>query len=332
MMSSNGGHLGNRGARRQAVAVDLGGTWLKCALVDEDGAVRSSQRIPTPADGRESVLSALRSAIGETGETAGGLPAVDAVGIGSPGMIDGNGYLHGAAVNISGWADFSIAGELERRLGRSVVALNDANAAAMGELRFGAGRGVHDIALVTVGTGIGVGIVIEGRPHAGKGGVAGELGHLVIYPGGRICSCGNRGCIEAYASASGMRSLVRELADGFDDAASELAHAARSVSSDLTSEEIYRRLRSGDPLAAAVNETVCEALAHAAAVLAVTVAPERIVFAGGIMGSADLILPRVRERFERFVLPHVAGSVELTPAGLSSDAGLVGAAAAALAI
>ncbi len=322
----------NGGGTRQVVAVDLGGTWLKCALVDETGSVSRSRRIATPTDGRESVLEATSTAIREAADAAGGVSAVDAVGIGSPGMIDGDGYLHDAAVNIAGWADFSIAGELERRLGRRVVALNDANAAAMGELRFGAGRGTRDLALVSVGTGIGVGIVIEGRPHAGRGGGAGELGHLVIDPGGRLCACGNRGCIEAYASASGMRSLVRELADGFDERASDLARAARSGASDIEAEHIYTQLRNGDPLAAAVNETVCDTLARAAAALALTVAPERIVFAGGIMGSADLIIPLVRERFGRFVLPHVAASVEFVVAELSSDAGLVGAAAAAFAV
>ena len=320
----------SKGSRR-AVAVDLGGTWLKCALVDEDGEVSAAQRIATPGDGRDAVLSALSSAIESVADSAGGLSAVDAVGLGSPGTIDGDGYLHGAAVNIAGWNDFPIAGELKRRLGRSVVALNDANAAAMGELRFGAGRGTKDLALITVGTGIGVGIVIGGQPHPGQRGVAGELGHLVIHPGGRRCACGNLGCIEAYASASGMRSLVREMADELDDSASELAAAARAEVSDVTAEQIYRHLGDGDPLAVAVHETLCDALAKAVAALAVTVAPQRIVFAGGIMGSADVILPRVHEMLGSLVLPHVAASVDFATAGLSTDAGLVGAAAAALA-
>lgn len=326
----------------RAVAIDLGGTWLKCAIVNENGHVESVSRTATSTRGREAVLDQLCGSIREATESAGGADSIDAIGVGSPGMISDSGFLNGAAVNIAGWNDFDLGGELSTRIGRRVLALNDANAAAMGELVFGAGRGCESIALISAGTGIGVGIVVHGRPYAGTGGVAGEIGHLQMIPEGRLCSCGNRGCIEAYASARGVIESAREYEHCFSDSESRLAREVRMEAAGgaaqsacggpaLSAERVYRFLVEDDPLAWKAHESVCGALAYAAAVLAVSVAPQRVLFGGGVMGSADVILPLVRSKFSKLILPHVAASVGLESAGLRSDAGLIGVAAAAFA-
>lgn len=374
---------------RPVLAVDLGGTSVKTALVDSYGRVLSSRRVPTPGSGRGAVIEAIRQ---EAQSIATEVDAIwPVVGVGSPGMVDDQGYLHEAAVNIPGWSDFHLARELESALKMPVVALNDANAAAMGEYTHGAGSGsgnyaaaggvaapgpgkapgatetsdpglgkavagsenrgpgkapgpgeapdhgveesaaASSLALVTVGTGIGVGLVVAGSPYAGAHGAAGELGHLVIRPGGRRCACGNRGCVEAYASAAGVASQTREFSERFSDAESPLAAWVRSEStSEAPSlEHIYRYLPDGDPLAAAVHEQVCEALAQLCAVIATALAPERIVFSGGGMGAAGHILPVIRERLPEYVLTHVYRSTTLSVATVGADAGLIGAAAAA---
>ncbi len=317
---------------RSAVAVDLGGTSIRTSVVDADGSVRDISRVATPSRGRDAVLTAICSEVQSTAEAGGGLAEMCGVGLGSPGMVDDNGYLHGPAVNIVGWRDFDIASELRSRLGVPVIVLNDANAAAMGEFYYGAGSGMRAIALVTVGTGVGVGLVIGGRPYAGNAGVAGELGHLVVRPGGRICACGNRGCVEAYASSVAIGRIAGEEAERYTDCSSGLARLVRTMSGSemVEADVVYDYLSRGDGLAGRVHKQVCLALGQTAAILASTLAPERIVFAGGLMGSADVILPAVRKEFESLVLPHVSESITLTQGRLGPVAGLVGAAAAVM--
>ena len=313
------------------VAIDLGGTWIKSGLVYPDGRVAAERRRATPKDGREAVLSALAEDIETLSGHLPGTPA--AVGVGSPGMVDDRGYLHRAAVNIPGWNDFDIAGTLSGRAGVPVVALNDANAAAMAEVYYGAGRGASTVALITVGTGIGGGLVIDGRPYAGRSGAAGELGHLVLNPGGRRCACGNFGCAEAYASAAAVETLAREWSENYSDRQSELAASIRrGVYDQVGFELIYRRVARGDKLALALHGTLCDVLAQLAAAAATTIAPDRILFSGGVMESAEVIIPEVTKRFTSLVLAHIRDHVTISTAGPAKNAGIIGAGAAAFAI
>ncbi len=313
------------------IAVDLGGTWIKSGLVYPDGRVVGERRRATPKDGREAVLEALTSEIAVLSDELPSTPT--AVGVGSPGMVDDRGYLHRAAVNIPGWNDFDIAGTLRERTGIPVIALNDANAAAMAEVYHGAGRGTSSIALITVGTGIGGGLVIDGRPYAGQSGAAGELGHLVLRPRGRRCACGNFGCAEAYASAAAVDALAREWATDYNDGESELAASIRRGDHEqLGFEHIYRHLEVGDTLALVLHDTLCDVLAQLAAAVATTIAPQRILFSGGVMASAERIIPEVERRFSSFVLAHIRDHVTISTAGLAANAGVIGAGAAALAV
>ena len=312
------------------IAVDLGGTWIKSGLVYRDGRVTAERRRETPKDGREAVLEALTAEIKALSGELSAPPA--AIGVGSPGMVDDRGYLNHAAVNISGWNDFDIAGSLRERTGIRVVALNDANAAAMAEVYFGAGRGASSLALITVGTGIGGGLVIDGRPYAGQGGAAGELGHLVLRPRGRRCACGNLGCAEAYASAAAVDALAREWSEHYTDDRSGLAASIRRGAHEQVGfEHIYRHVEKGDELALALHDTLCDVLAQLAAAVASTIAPQRILFSGGVMESAARIIPEVEKRFSTFVLAHIRDHVTISTAGLAKNAGVIGAGAAAFA-
>ncbi|MFP4644689.1 MAG: ROK family protein [Spirochaetales bacterium] len=323
---------GGNGSNEVAViAIDLGGTWIKSGLVYPDGRVAAERRRATPKDGREAVLSALAEDIETLSAQASAPPA--AVGLGSPGMVDDRGYLHRAAVNIPGWNDFDLAATLGEQIRLPVVALNDANAAAMAEVYHGAGRGASTLALITVGTGIGGGLVVDGRPYAGRSGAAGELGHMVLRPRGRRCACGNLGCAEAYASAAAVDSLAREWAKDHHDRASELAASIRrGVHEQIGFELIYNHVARGDQLALMLHDTLCDVLAQLAAAVATTIAPERILFSGGVMQSADLIIPEVTKRFSAFVLAHIRDHVTISTAGLARNAGIIGAGAAAFAV
>ncbi len=322
---------GNGSHDEAVVAIDLGGTSIKSGLVYPDGHVVAERRCATPKDGREAVLSALASEVAALSDELQSAPA--GVGVGSPGMVDDQGFLHRAAVNIPGWNDFDIAGSLRERTGFPVIALNDANAAAMAEVYYGAGRGVSSIALITVGTGIGGGLVIDGRPYAGQSGAAGELGHLVLRPRGRRCACGNSGCAEAYASAAAVDALAREWAGNYTDRQSRLAASIREAEHEqIGFELIYRHVEREDSLALALHDTLCDVLAQLAAAVATTVAPQRILFSGGVMQSAGRIIPDVERRFESFVLAHIRDHVTISTAGLARNAGVIGAGAAAWAL
>lgn len=316
-----------------SAAIDLGGTTVKCAAVTADGRVLHANRIPTPKTGQSDVIESIAAMVTRLRSelsNAGGQD-VDALGLGSPGMIGADGYLYGEAVNIPGWREFNLADAVSRRIGLPVTALNDANAAALAELSVS--EDSRTLALVTVGTGIGVGLAIDGKPHAGRAGAGGELGHLVIRPGGRPCPCGNAGCTEAYASARAVRELAREQAGAWSDTASRLASQVKEDAPGTGEADIFASLydavRQGDPFALQMHQDFCGVLAQVAAILASTIAPDRVLFGGGVMGSADLILPEVITQFGRLVMPHVHAHVRIDAARLGADAGLIGAALAA---
>ncbi len=329
---------------RIAIGIDMGGTWIKSGIVDGDGAVYGARRTRTPQSGAEDVLAAIRSEVEALESVVRPQDRLVGVGVATPGMVDDRGYLNGAAVNIAGWEELDIAAGLRRRLSFPFVVLNDANAAALGELEFGAAKPrpgenqldeERSVALINVGTGIGCGIVLGGRPHAGHRGIAGELGHLVVRPHGRLCRCGNRGCIEAYASATGIVESARELASEYAESRSEVARRVASENQGqadpaLDPEILFRLAGEGDPLAERVRSEACWALAAGVAALGTTVGPPTVVFTGGVMGSAATIMPTIRDFLRELVLPHVHRSVALACASLGSDAGLLGSGAAGL--
>ncbi|MGB2967575.1 MAG: ROK family protein, partial [Phycisphaerae bacterium] len=197
---------------KRYVGVDLGGTNLKLGLVSADGKIVHRSSAATEAErGPDHVLARIAHAVRRLAEGAH-LPLTDiaAVGVGAPGPLDSKAGIVVFAPNMAGWRDVPVRDRLQGDLGRPVVLENDANVAAYGEFRCGAARNVSNLALLTLGTGIGGGIVLDGRLFRGSTDTGAELGHMVIQYGGRPCGCGNRGCLEAYASATAVVARARE--------------------------------------------------------------------------------------------------------------------------
>jgi len=235
------GSSASRLVSRQAIGVDVGGTKIAASRVGEDGSIDQRTQRPTPTE-PEAIVSAIEELASEVLT-----PDVAAVGIGAAGMVEFATGLLRYAPNLP-WRDLPLAAHLSRAVGLPCLLDNDANVAAWGEYRFGAGRGAHDMLLVTVGTGIGGGIVSGGRLFRGAHGFAAEIGHIVVEPGGPLCGCGNRGCWEQVAAGRAIDRLGREAARDHPDALFvELSGGDPDKVSGVSVTEAGKR---GDPLAA----------------------------------------------------------------------------------
>jgi glucokinase len=310
------------------VGIDLGGSSIKTVRADADGRVESVRRIRTCThNGASGVLDQLSQLIDAYVANAKDGGELGGIGIGTPGLVDEEGYLRGQAVNIDGWDQISITGTLRERFAVPIRVQNDTTLATLAELRRGAGRNVRNLIAFFLGTGLGGGIVADGRLYFGHHGLAGEFGHTVVEPTGPACKCGQAGCLEQYASAQGVVRLCAELAPRYD---SPLAEVARRARTELTAELVYRYVQAGDPLASAVHDVVCEMLARGVGVLMNALAPERVVLGGGVLRSGSFIPDSVRGRIHRYTLPAVREDCRIVEAGLGADAGAIGAVLLAL--
>ncbi|MBP7407185.1 MAG: ROK family protein [Flavobacteriales bacterium] len=299
------------------LGIDIGGTTSKLGLV-EDGKVIARARISTMghtddhafADALADAAIALRQAQGDK--------AFKAVGIGAPNANQLTGIIE-MAPNLPWKHDVPLARMMEDRLNVPAVLGNDANAAALGEWRYGAGQGFGDLLVVTLGTGVGSGFIVNGRLVLGSAGNAGELGHMILIPRGRLCTCGRQGCLEAYVSIRGMRKTYAELAgvgekDGIlsQDGVLPIAEAARV----------------GDTAALRTFHDTVDLLAIGLANAVCATGPRRIVLFGGIARNGELLMAPLRDRFQEVLLNIYRGRVDLTVSALpDDDAALLGAAA-----
>ena len=301
------------------VGVDLGGT--KCLGVAVEGAaVVAEVRVPTPAGSDAlvatlvEVVDALRARTGE----------VEGVGVGVPGLVDREGVLR-FAPNLALDESLPLRSLLEGRLGVPVVVENDATSAAWGERELGAAGGLDEVLLVTLGTGIGGGIVSQGRVHRGAHGYAGEIGHMVVDPDGPSCPCGRRGCWERYASGSGLARLAREAAH-----VGALARAVELAGGDpdaVRGEHVSQAVAEGDPQAAEVMARCAWWLALGLANLANIFDPDAFVVGGGLAGAGDALLTPARAALgEVLAAAHRREPVAVLPATLGERAGATGAA------
>ena len=310
---------------RAAIGIDVGGTKVLGVLADTDGQVIEERRVPTPGRGDDLVqaICAVARAL-----DPGSVPALP-VGVGAPGLVDGGGAVR-FSPNLPGAAGLDHQGLVKAELGeREVLVDNDANCAGWAEARAGAARGARHALMVTLGTGIGGGILSDGRMMRGASGFAGEIGHLVVDPSGPLCPCGRSGCWERYASGSGLGRLAREA-----------AHAGRSLRllelaggdpEAVRGEHVTAAAAEADPGAVDVFERFAWWLAMGLANLANALDPEVIVIGGGLVEAGDLLLEPTRRQLGRLI---EAGSlrpeVRVLPAGLGEHAGAVGAALLAL--
>jgi glucokinase len=304
----------------QFIAVDLGGTHIRIACYGEEGTTPSTQvRVRTQKEG-QSVIDRLVDQIHEN------MPAgekVAAIGIAVPGPVDQRAGIVYAAPNIPGWVDLPLQHILEDQLNVPVILGNDANLAAYGEWKLGAGQGHQNLLYLTVSTGIGGGVISDGELLLGRYGLAAELGHITIDPNGPLCGCGKRGHLEAFASGTGIAHYVAaELADG-------KASSLRSIPNP-SAKEISAAAAQGDELAV-------QAIARAGKYLGLGVAnyvhsfnPSIIIFGGGVSQIGDLLFKPMRETLERSVMsPKYLQDLVITTAGLGDDSGLLGALALA---
>ncbi len=304
------------------VGIDLGGTNLKLGLVTAEGRLLERRSVPTEADrGPDHVLSRMAESCRDLADATEG-SEISAVGVGVPGPLDTRAGVVVFAPNLPGWRDVPVRDRLQEALGLDVVLENDANAAAYGEFRCGAARDVENMVLLTLGTGVGGGMVLCGRLFRGTNDAGAELGHVVIATGGRWCGCGNRGCLEAYASATAVVGRTREAIEAGE--ASSLSDAA-----DLTAKAVFAAANEGDILAGRIVEETADYLGVGIASILHVVNPEMVVLTGGMMGAGEPFLGRVRERVRQTAFERAWSVCEIRGSTLGGDAGILGAALAA---
>ena len=299
--------------------VDLGGTTVKIAYFDETGKMISNWEIPTVTEGHGSqILPDIAASIREYRER-NGIQDTDllGLGIGVPGPVDGKGVVN-RCVNL-GWGVFNISEELSRLTGLPVKAGNDANVAALGEFWKGGGKDYDSMVLVTLGTGVGGGIVIEGQLLHGAHGAGAEIGHMVLNRDETaVCGCGKRGCVEQYCSATGIVRLAKLRLDK-DGAASSL----RALT-DLTCRDIFDAGKAGDAVALEILDQFYDYMGQFLGSVCSAVDPEAVVIGGGVSKAGHVLLEGIEPYFHKYVF-HAASQVRFALASLGNDAGAYGA-------
>lgn len=310
------------------IGVDLGGTHLRAAVVNTvTGELSGLKMIPTLArEGHQAVIHRMAELILEVVSASGSDPSrIGGVGIGAPGVLDLDRGVVLFLPNLPGnWPNVPLRQEIEARVGLPTHLLNDVRSMTLGEWVFGAGRGVDTIACLAIGTGIGGGLVINGKLHLGIGGTAGELGHQIIDVHGPPCGCGSHGCLEVFASGPAIAALgVKAVMQGLTTSIGQL------VDFDLnriTPEVVSRAAQAGDAVAQEIFERVGVYLGIAVANILVSVGPRKVVIGGGVSQVGDLLLEPIRRTVRQRVFVMPVDQVEIVPAQLGINAGLVGAA------
>ncbi len=313
------------------IGIDLGATKISTALVDATGKIIARDYRETRAvEGQKAVVERMLDAARRVMGEADSAPSqVTAVGVCSPGPIDTRTRVVTAPPNLPGWKNVPLGQLIEEALGVTAFLENDANAAALGEHRFGAGRGVQDMIYVTASTGIGGGLILNGQLYSGTTGAAGEIGHITVLPWGPYCGCGNRGCLEALASGTAIAREGREMVRrGVPTLIAELAagHLER-----VTAKLVAGAADQGD---IAAQEILAEAMAYLGVGMANLVNlfnPELIVIGGGLTNMGEGLFGPVRRAIERRAFPAAARAVKVVPAELGDDVGVLGAVAVAMA-
>lgn len=309
-----------------SIGVDVGGTKIAASAVDEQGTVLRRARRETPAQDADLIARAVAELVTELVDSAPGTETTGPVGVACAGLIDRAGETVVFAPNLA-WRDEPLKARLEDLLGRAVVLENDANAAAWGEFRHGAASDVDDMVLITLGTGVGGGIVSDGELLRGAHGMGAEVGHLRVVPDGHRCGCGNKGCWETYASGTALVREARALVAGGSPHAGALADRCGGDPMTLTGQMVTEVAATGDPAATELLEDVGRWVGEGAASLAAVIDPGLIVIGGGVSAAGELVLGPARSAFAR----HLTGRghrevAPMTLATLGNDAGMIGAA------
>jgi glucokinase len=305
------------------IGVDLGGTRLRVAVANARGDVRTVVRVDTQAErGPDDVIDRIVQTIDRALDSAGvRRQAITAIGIGMPGPLNGAKGVVISPVNLPGWKNVPLARILAERTGIRTFLEHDANLAAFGEWRRGAGKGARHMVYVTVSTGIGAGLIIHGQLYSGAGGTAGEIGHTVVQPGGPLCRCGNFGCLEAVASGTALARMAKEAVMG------PMATSLRALSGPgrPTARDVTEAARQGDAVAR-------ELLARAGTFLGISLGtvvnllnPELIVLGGSVMKAGPLIRVPMRTSLVASSWQAARHGLRIVSPALGQDVGLIGA-------
>ena len=305
------------------IGIDVGGTKVLGGVVDESGNILEKARRDTPRQGGKELTKTIAEVALELMRNH----KVSAVGVSAAGFVSSDRKTMLATPNIAGWNGVNLDAELTELIGTDVVIENDGNAAAWGEAVFGAGRGEAHMLLLTVGTGIGAGIVVNGQLHRGAFGIAAEIGHMRVVPEGHLCGCGARGCFEQYASGSGLMRHVREAIAATPDIARNLLALGDGTIEGLKGHHVTEAARAGDVVALAAFNTTAQWLGAGIASLSVILDPSVVVIGGGVVDAGEILLEPTRANMERkmpFAGKHP--SPKIVAATLGNDVGLVGVA------
>ncbi len=304
------------------IGIDVGGTNVKIALVDENGSIIYSNSVPTRAEmGFEytvnNIKQAIRDLIAETKSAK-----IESIGFDFPGQIDYKNGVVRLAPNIPGWVDVPIAKIIEDEFKIPTRIDNDVHCAALGELNFGAGKGCENFICMTVGTGIGSGIVINGKLVRGASNAAGELGHIKLQMnGGPLCGCGDYGCLEAFASGPSIVKMASEyIMSGKSTKFRELASGG-----EITPYIVCEAAKQGDPVAKRIFTIMGEYIGFGLTSVVNLLNPEKIIIGGGVADAGELLLEPIRETIKKRAMVVAGSAVQVVPAQLGNSAGVIGA-------
>jgi glucokinase len=304
-----------------AIGIDVGGTKIAGGVVDEQGRILATARRESPATDTDAIERDVEDLVAELRANH----QVVAVGVGAAGFVDSKRSTVLFAPNLA-WRDEPLRADLEKRIDLPVVIENDANAAAWGEFTFGAGEDVQDTLLVTVGTGVGGGIVLNGQLHRGAFGVAAEIGHMRVVPDGRQCGCGNKGCWEQYASGTALVRDTKERARQGSPIARSLVDRAGGVD-NISGPLVTEAARDGDSFAREQLASLGKWLGEGIASLTAILDPAVVVIGGGVSEAGDLLLDPIRTHFKANLTGrHYRPELEVRAALLGNKAGMIGAA------
>lgn len=305
------------------IGIDVGGTKVLGGVVTESGEILATARRDTPREGGRVLTETIASVATELMQK---FPA-ESIGVSAAGFISSDRHTILATPNIAGWNGTNLVLELTEILKKKIVLENDANAAAWGEFKFGAGRGRNDLMLLTLGTGVGGGLILDGSLFRGAFGIGAELGHIRLIPDGQLCGCGVRGCLEQYVSGSALLRHAREAIAASPLLARNLLERGDGTLEGLKGQHITDAARDSDPVALAAFNTLANYLGAGIASLCAVIDPSCIVIGGGVIDAGELFLGPTREaaiRLTSFSGKHPVP--EIVAAELGNNAGLVGVA------
>lgn len=315
---------------KKLLGIDLGGTTIKFGILTLEGEVQEKWAIETNTleNGRHivsDIVESLKHRLSLYGLTKDDFLGI---GMGSPGAVDRTSKTVTGAFNLN-WADTQEVGSvIEKEVGIPFFIDNDANVAALGERWVGAGANNPDVVFVTLGTGVGGGVIADGNLIHSVAGAGGEIGHMIVDPeNGFMCTCGNKGCLETVASATGVVRVARQLAEQYEG--SSAIKAAIDNGDTVTSKDIFIAAEDGDKFANSVVERVSRYLGLAAANISNILNPDSVVIGGGVSAAGEFLRSRVEKYFVTFAFPQVKKSTKIKIAELGNDAGIIGAASLA---